>query len=139
MKLLIDTNILLDVLLKKESFYYKAVEVLELVQYDNVQEYVSAAAVTDIYYIAYKYLKDKELVRQLLKRLMGIVSIAAVSEKEIEEALELAWNDFEDSVQYAVALLNEMDGIVTRNPKDYKRADMKVWSPEQVLQKFQDI
>ena len=139
MKLLIDTNILLDVLLKKESFYYKAVEVLELVQYDNVQEYVSAAAVTDIYYIAYKYLKDKELVRQLLKRLMGIVSIAAVSEKEIEEALELAWNDFEDSVQYAVALLNEMDGIVTRNPKDYKRADMKAWSPEQVLQKFQDI
>ena len=139
MKLLIDTNILLDVLLKKESFYYKAVEVLELVQYDNVQEYVSAAAVTDIYYIAYKYLKDKGLVRQLLKKLMGIVSIAAVSEKEIEEALELAWNDFEDSVQYAVALLNEMDGIVTRNPKDYKRADMKVWSPEQVLQKFQDI
>ena len=139
MKLLIDTNILLDVLLKKESFYYKAVEVLELVQYDNVQEYVSAAAVTDIYYIAYKYLKDKGLVRQLLKKLMGIVSIAAVSEKEIEEALELAWNDFADSVQYAVALLNEMDGIVTRNPKDYKRADMKVWSPEQVLQKFQDI
>lgn len=139
MKLLIDTNILLDVLLKREPFYYKAVEVLELVQYDNVQEYVSAAAVTDIYYIAYKYLKDKGLVRQLLKKLMGIVSIAAVSEKEIEEALELAWNDFEDSVQYVVALLNEMDGIVTRNPKDYKRADMKVWSPEQVLQKFQDI
>ena len=139
MKLLIDTNILLDVLLKREPFYYKAVEVLELVQYDNVQEYVSAAAVTDIYYIAYKYLKDKGLVRPLLKKLMGIVSIAAVSEKEIEEALELAWNDFEDSVQYAVALLNEMDGIVTRNPKDYKRADMKVWSPEQVLQKFQDI
>ena len=139
MKLLIDTYILLDVLLKREPFYYKAVEVLELVQYDNVQEYVSAAAVTDIYYIAYKYLKDKGLVRQLLKKLMGIVSIAAVSEKEIEEALELAWNDFEDSVQYAVALLNEMDGIVTRNPKDYKRADMKVWSPEQVLQKFQDI
>lgn len=69
---------------------------------------------------------------------MGIVSVAAVSEKEIEEALELSWNDFEDSVQYAVALLNEMDGIVTRNQKDYNRADMKVWSPEQVLQKFQD-
>lgn len=52
MKLLIDTNILLDVLLKREPFYYKAVEVLELVQYDNVQEYVSATTVTDIYYIA---------------------------------------------------------------------------------------
>lgn len=65
MKLLIDTNVLLDVLLKREPFYHKAVEVLELVQYDHVQEYVSAAAVTDIYYIACRYMKDKELVRQL--------------------------------------------------------------------------
>jgi|GEM_PF-1469659 len=90
MKLLIDTNILLDVLLKREPFYHKAVEVLELVQYDHVQEYVSAAAVTDIYYIA-------------------------------------------------IALSNKMDGIVTRNPRDYKKADMKVWSPEQILQRFHTL
>lgn len=139
MKLLIDTNILLDVLLKREPFYHKAVEVLELVQYDHVQEYVSAAAVTDIYYIACRYMKDKELVRQLLEKLIGIVSIAAVSEKEIKVALELTWNDFEESVQYAIALSNKMDGIVTRNPRDYKKADMKVWSPEQILQRFQSL
>lgn len=51
-------------------------------------------------------------------------------------ALELEWNDFEDAVQYSVATLNEMDGIVTRNLKDYKEANIKVWSPEQILQQF---
>ena len=86
MKLLIDTNILLDVLLKREPFYHKAVEVLELVQYDHVQEYVSAAAVTDIYYIAYKQIKDRKLVLDLIKRLLMVVSIAAVTEQEIRKS-----------------------------------------------------
>lgn len=138
MKLLIDTNIVLDVLLKREPFYHKSVEILELIQYDHVKEYVSAAAITDIYYLAYKYIKDKKAVRELLKKLIGIVSIVAVSEKEILRALEEEWNDFEDAVQYSIALSCEMDGIVTRNPKDYKKADIKVWSPEQILKSFQD-
>ena len=136
MKLLIDTNIVLDVLLKREPFYRKTMEVLELAQYNNVQEYVSAAAITDIYYIACKYVKDKESIRTLLKNLTKIVSIAVVSEKEIKEALELAWNDFGDSVQYSIALSNELDGIVTRNPKDYKMANIKIWNPGQILQSF---
>lgn len=73
-----------------------------------------------------------------MKNLLEIVSIAVVSEKEIKEALELAWNDFEDSVQYVIALSSEMDGIVTRNLKDYKRADVKIWSPEQILEVFKE-
>ena len=65
-----------------------------------------------------------------------IVSVAAVSEWEIQNALNLAWGDFEDSVQYSVALLNEMDGIVTRNPSDYQEANMRIWLPEQALELF---
>lgn len=58
-------------------------------------------------------MKDRDAVRDLLKRLLMVVSVAAVSEREIQNALNLAWGDFEDSVQYSVALMNEMDGIVT--------------------------
>lgn len=65
-----------------------------------------------------------------------VVSVAAVSEREIQNALNLAWGDFEDSVQYSVALMNEMDGIVTRNPNDYQEANMRIWLPEQVLELF---
>ena len=136
MKLLIDTNVVLDVLLRREPFSKTAAEVLNLTQRDDVQEYVSASAITDIYYIANKQMKDRDAVRDLLKRLLVIVSVAAVSKWEIQNALNLAWGDFEDSVQYSVALLNEMDGIVTRNPSDYQEANMRIWLPEQALELF---
>ena len=138
MKLLIDTNIVLDVLLKREPFCRDAVNVMNLAQYDDVHEYVSASAITDIYYIAYKQLKDRKLVLDLIKRLLMVVSIAAVTEQEIRNALETEWKDFEDAVQYSVALLNEMEGLVTRNPRDYERADISIWSPEQVLKVYED-
>ena len=130
MRILIDTNVILDVLLKRSPFYETAIEVLKLSARDDIQEFVSASAITDIYYIAYKNLRDKAAVRELLN-----VSVAGVSEEEIQKALELEWNDFEDSVQYSVAALNEMDGIITRNVKDYSSAEMQVWEPAQFLEK----
>ena len=136
MKLLIDTNVVLDVLLRREPFFKTAAEILNLTQRDDVREYVSASAITDIYYIANKQMKDRDAVRDLLKQLLMVVSVAAVSEREIQNALDLAWGDFEDSVQYSVALLNEMDGIVTRNPGDYQEANMRIWLPEQALELF---
>ena len=136
MKLLIDTNVVLDVLLRREPFSKTAAEVLNLTQRDDVREYVSASAITDIYYIANKQMKDRDAVRNLLKRLLMVVSVVAVSEREIQNALNLAWGDFEDSVQYSVALLNEMDGIVTRNPSDYQEANIRIWLPEQALELF---
>ena len=136
MKLLIDTNIVLDVLLKREPFCHDAVKVMNMAQYDDIQEYISASAVTDIYYIAYKQIRDRTLVLDLMKRLLMVVSIAAVSEQEIRNALETRWKDFEDAVQYSVALLNEMEGLVTRNPRDYEGTDINIWSPEQVLKEY---
>ena len=135
-KLLIDTNVVLNVLLRREPFSETAAEVLNPTQRDDVREYVFASAITDIYYIANKQLKDRAAVRNLLERLLKIVSVAAVSEQEIRNALNLTWADFEDSVQYSVALLNEMDGIVTRNPDDYQEANMRIWLPDQALELF---
>lgn len=133
MKILIDTNVVLDVMLKRDPFCKVSVEILSLSKRDDIEEYVSASAITDIYYIAYRQLRDKELVKKLMKELLTIVSIASVTGQEIQNALDLEWSDFEDSVQYSVALLQEMDGIVTRNPADYQGAKVKVWRPEELL------
>lgn len=133
MKLLIDTNVVLDVLLKREPFCETAVNVLNLAKRNDVQEFISASAITDIYYISCRQLKNKGQVRGMLKNLLTIVSVAGVTEQEISNALGLEWNDFEDSVQYSVALLQEMDGIITRNPADYKASEIQVWLPEQAL------
>lgn len=134
MKILIDTNVVLDVLLKREPFCQKSAEVMNLSARKDIEEYVSASAITDIYYIAYRALRDKALVRNLIERLLKIVSVADVTQDEIIKALELEWNDFEDSVQYSVALLGEMEGLVTRNPNDYRAAEIPIWSPEQLIQ-----
>ena len=138
MKLLIDTNVVLDVLLKREPYFHAAADVLNLTQRGDVQEYVSASAVTDIYYIAKRQMKNHAAVKDLLKRLLMVASIAADSEQKIQNALNLDWADFEDSVQYSVALLNEMDGIVTRNPTDYQNSNIRIWLPEQMLEVFSD-
>ena len=136
MKLLIDTNIILDVLLKREPFYNEGAKVLNLAKEDNISLYVSASAITDIYYIANQSLRDKAEVKDLIVKLINIVSIASVSEDEIRYALTLPWKDFEDSVQYSVALLQEMEGIVTRNSSDYKEAEVKIWTPKELLSQW---
>ena len=137
MRVLIDKNVILDVLLKRSPFYEAAIEVLKLSVREDIQEFVSASAITDIYYIAYKNMRDKAVVRELLKKLLLIVSVAGVSEEEIQKALELGWKDFEDSVQYSVALLNEMNGLITRNVKDYSSSEIQVWEPNQFLELVQ--
>ena len=133
MKCLIDTNVILDVLLKREPFYNDSASILTLSGQEDIILYVSASSITDIYYIAYQTLRNKEKVKQMLRKLLKIVLIAGVSGDDIRNALALSWRDFEDSVQYSVALLQEMDGIVTRNPSDYKEAEIKVWRPEEFL------
>lgn len=133
MRVLIDTNIVLDVLLKREPFFENAVNVLKMAAREDVQEFVSASAITDIYYIAYKAIRDRAVVKELLKSLLMVVSVAGVSEEEVLKALELEWNDFEDSVQYSVALLKDMDGVITRNVKDYAASEIPVWTPKQFI------
>lgn len=136
MKILTDTNIVLDVILKREPFYTMSMDVLRLAQREDIQEYVSASAITDIYYLSYHQLRDKKLVKRLIKNLLTVVSVAYVSEREIFKAIELDWPDFEDTVQYSVALLQQMEGIVTRNPEDFKRSEISIWRPEDLLKKY---
>lgn len=136
MKILVDTNIILDVILKRDPFYAMSMNVLRLAQREDIQEYVSASAITDIYYLSYRQLRDKKLVKGLIKNLLTVVSVAYVSEREIVKAIELDWSDFEDTVQYSVALLQQMEGIVTRNTDDYKKSEIPIWRPQELLKEF---
>ena len=72
-------------------------------------------------------------MKDLLNRLIKIVHVADVSEQDIISALESDWNDFEDSVQNSVAENHAFDVIITRNPQDYKKSVLKVYSPQNFL------
>ncbi|MBP5449964.1 MAG: PIN domain-containing protein [Spirochaetales bacterium] len=136
MQVLIDTNVILDVLLNREQFVDAAVAILKLSE-DEVQKFVSASAVTDIYYMAYQELRDKQFVRDLVKRLLSIIHVACVSEENILTALDSNWSDFEDSVQNAVAESQNYDAVITRNKNDYKKSMLNVFSPNEFLDYLQ--
>ena len=133
MKILIDTNIILDVLLKREPHYKHSQLVLLATEKQYIHGYVSASAITDIFYVTYKALKSKAKTYTLLKNLVDTITVAAVDCDVISGALELDWDDFEDCVQYLVGESVEVDYIVTRNPGDFINGDIKTISPETLL------
>lgn len=133
MKLLIDTNVILDVLLKREEFYKTAFEILKRANSSDYICYVSASAITDIYYISFKHFKNHQTVMEMLKNLFKIIKICAVDESDISSAINLGWKNFEDAVQYCSAYYNKLNYIVTRNKKDYTHCEIPVLTPEEAL------
>ena len=139
LNLLIDTNIALDFILKREPFFESSTKVILLTERINVNEFVSATTVTDICYIAKRHLKNREAVMDLLKKFLKTVRVANVTHKEIYTALNLNWKDFEDSVQYAVAESNNFDGIVTRNMEGFAEDTVKIFTPEEICKYVEEI
>ena len=134
MNLFIDSNVVLDFLLERQPFFEDSKKIFSLIENPEYNLYISAAAVTDIYYIAYRTLHNHEMVMNLLERLLSIVKIADVNAENIYNAVNLRWRDFEDSVQYSIAKSNNMDGIVTRNMKGFINSDVKIFTPEELLE-----
>lgn len=134
LNLLIDTNVVLDFFLEREPFVDMSGRALALSrQYPEVQNFISASTVTDIYYITYKNLKNHQIVRGHFKELFEFVKVVNVTSEDIHKAFALNWKDFEDSVQYAVAASNNFDGIVTRNMQGFDEDDaVKIFTPEEV-------
>jgi len=132
MKILLDSNIAIDVVLKREPFLASSVQVLGLSKL-GIALFLSASTITDIYYIVSKTLKSKKIAMSLLKNLLVSVDVAAVTGNEIRQAISLDWGDFEDAVQYAAGESIAVDYIVTRNKNDFASAIMPVVSPDELL------
>ena len=136
MKVLIDTNVMLDFILRREPYYANAAKINILSEKGYICGYISASAVTDIFYIIKKELKNKDAVLVLIKNILKTIRIASVTESGIHEALELDWDDFEDSVQYIVGQSISADYIITRNSIDFAGSQIKVVSPDEFLNKI---
>jgi predicted nucleic acid-binding protein len=133
MKVLIDTNIVLDVLLKRQPYCQDAAKIIVLSEKEIIETYASASAITDIYYITQKAYKDKKIVVDLMKKILEVISVATVTGNNIYHALDLGWNDFEDSVQYVVGESISADYIITRNAGDFNNNTIEIVTPEQFL------
>ena len=132
MKILIDTNVAIDVLLENQPFLASSVKIIGLAEL-GIKLFLSASTITDIYYITSKVKKSKKIAMLLIKDLLESVDVAAVTGNEIHQAVSLDWSDFEDAVQYAAGESIAVDYIVTRNKADFASAALPVISPDELL------
>jgi predicted nucleic acid-binding protein len=132
-KVFVDSDIILDLLAKREPFYQYAAELFLLVEKKKIKAYVSPIIITNLHYVLSK-LKNKKQAIKSLQKLKLLVKILPVDEKIVELALASDFNDFEDAIQYYTAKESRIDYLITRNKKDYKRADITVMTAEEYLE-----
>lgn len=132
MKVLIDTNVIIDALQSREEFLEDARRViLGVGDYDG---YITASSITDIFYLQSKYYRDKKEAKEKLEELLEIFGVLDVTEEDCRGALRGRMVDFEDAVLVEVAMRNGVDIIVTRNKKDFKGASVEVLTPREFLE-----
>ena len=137
MKVLIDSNIALNKLLKQPLFFQASNTIFNLAEIGRITGYISASAVTDIYYIARKSL-GKTDARNAIKNTLLIFQPATVTGDNIFKALDLDWGDFEDSVQFVVGESLAVDYIITRNTGDFSCGSIPAITPEQFIEIITD-
>ncbi|MBR0467196.1 MAG: PIN domain-containing protein [Clostridia bacterium] len=136
MKVLIDTNIVLDYLGANHGFTETAENVFNLSEKRKDITFVSASAITDIIYVLKRAVKDMEIVKNKYKGFRSKISILPVTEADIDKAFSRNWKDFEDAVQYTVAETNNVDCIITRNKKDFEEDKISIYEPNEFIEKF---
>ena len=130
----VDTNVVIDLLAKREPFYKDAQDLFTLADKKNIQLQISSLSFANAYYSIVKHHKSVE-AKKYLGKFKVLVSILPLEDKEIELSLASDFEDFEDGLQYFVALDNDSDVIITRNVKDYKTSKIPVMTAGEYLKK----
>ncbi|MBE5231795.1 MAG: PIN domain-containing protein [Microcystis aeruginosa PMC 728.11] len=132
MKILIDTNIIIDNALEREPFWNASEQVLSLIEKGTIAGYISASTFSDLYYIIRKA-RGRDWTLTYLNQLITFCQIATVNQAAIRMAFTTNFQDFEDSIQYSTAVVNKLDAIITRNPQDFPIVTPRIITPEQLI------
>lgn len=128
MKIVIDTNIVLDILAKREPFFENSHAVILLAAQGKLSAAITANSITDIYYIMRKSMNN-EALKSALRELIELLEIITVGREQCLDALELPMTDFEDALLASCAKTWDASCIVTRNIKDFVDSPIKALSP----------
>ena len=131
MRVLFDTNIILDVLLNRKEFVEYSANIVGMVESNQIEGYLSATTITTLDYLISKTKNKKQAKTEIIK-LLAIFKIAEVNSKVIELSVNSEFDDFEDAVQYYSGECCGAESLVTRNTKDYKNANLPIYTPEEL-------
>jgi predicted nucleic acid-binding protein len=130
-KVLIDTNVILDVWLAREPFLPDSARILSAAEKKRISGVICPTTVTTLHYLAKKELGESK-ARELLRSLLKICSVGALRRLEISDALQSKIDDFEDAVIEAVALNAGAEVIATRNVQDFKDSRVPAMEPNSI-------
>ncbi len=132
MRVVVDTNVILDAMAGRPPWNEAAEKILLQAPYVGITLCISASTVTDIYYLTRKYLRDHEQTRNLLSLLLAAVTVIEVNAEDCINALASKVSDYEDAVLDEIAAKAGAWCIVTRNIADFKMAKTKILQPEEL-------
>ena len=132
-KLLIDTNIVLDLLAKRELFHESAAQIFSLADKNKLKLALSSLTFANTNYVLTR-LKTAREARNILRRFKILVPVLSLNDKIVDLALnDDGFGDFEDGLQYYTAIENNQDVLITRDLKDFKAAKIPVMTAEEYL------
>ena len=133
-KIFVDTNIVLDLLQKRDEFYFDAQDLFTLADKKELKLYVSALTIANAHYLLSKFYNSNG-ARKILLKFKVLVEVLAVNDKIIDLSLASDFNDFEDGIQYYTAIENNMELILTRNKKDFKNSILPVLTARECIRR----
>jgi len=134
-RLFFDTNIIIDLLGERESFYESTAKIATLADKGKIIIVVSALSFATVYYILQRF-ENKEIVKEKMRKFKIIVETSDLTEKIIDQSLSSKFSDFEDAIQYFCALNMDCNMIITRNGKDFNVSDIPVLTPDEYLSRL---
>ena len=137
MRALIDTCVVIDALQSRVDFEKDAQNIFLAAANSAFLGYISAKAVTDIYYLMHRYTHSDKTSRDTLNKLFTLFDVLDTSGIDCRKAVPSPVPDFEDAVMIETALRSEVDCIVTRNTEDFAKSPVPVFSPKEFLEKLQ--
>ena len=132
MKVLFDTNVILDLLLKRDPFHEDAYALVSKVELGEIKGYLCATTITTIHYFLAKQ-EGKEKAMKVLSTLLKLFEVANVTRSVLVDAIEVDDYDYEDAVLYKSAYYAGANFIVTRDKKGFKKSEVSVLSPKEML------
>lgn len=132
MKIMIDTNVLLDVLLEREEFLQDSLRVLQFCNTNLVEGHILSLSLANIFYYGRKRFGLPKTY-QALNGLRTLLVVDDMSAADCQKAIEMGWRDYEDCIHCLSAKRNGCDYIVTRNAKDFTNSPIPAVTPTEFL------
>ncbi len=135
MKILIDTNVILDVLCNRQNFVEDSLKVFKYCEAEQITGYISALSIPNIVYIMRKEL-DNEKIKEILTKLTSIFSVVDLREGDLLKAADMDFSDYEDALQSVCAARIKVNYIITRNIKDFKNSGIPAIKPTELFERI---